>query len=277
MLPVRRAPTSTANTAFVKDARSEVAPSGEPPGTETNLAWVTRARKADKTFAAPGDVVLLGGANLADFRLRVAQSHIRDDLTPSYWSQVGVLDAGDRVLTAPLWPLLRPEVVPITNGIRSLPLSGFDDPTRWPNIAIVRFPGARRPPVACVDDLRKQRAMIDIPALVLHWLAFVWGAGSAPNPLVNGSGIPSAVMTEAAFGLAEVELTPGLAAASSCPEAIYQSAKWWHDFYELAAGGRRRKANRPIGQYLIRATTPGYGEPERPDLDPDAPEPKAGA
>ncbi len=277
MLPVRRAPTSTANTAFVKDTRSEVAPSVAPPGTETNLAWVARTRAADKTFAAPGDVVLLGGANLADFRLRVAQSHIRDDLTPSYWSQVGVLDAGDRVLTAPLWPLLRPEIVPITNGIRSLPLSGFDDPTRWPNIAIVRFPGARRPPVACVGDLRKQRTMIDIPALVLHWLAFVWGAGSAPNPLVNGSGIPSAVMTEAAFGLAEVELTPGLAAASSCPEAIYQSAKWWHDFYELAAGGRRRKANRPIGQYLIRATTPGYGEPERPDLDPDAPEPKAGA
>jgi hypothetical protein len=277
MLPVRRAPTSTSNAAFVKERLPAAPPTVAGPEAETNLAWLARARTSDKRFGSPGDVVLLGGASLADFRLRVAQSHIRDDLTPSYWSLVGVLDAGDQVLTAPLWPLLAPEIVPITNGIRSLPLGDFDDPAEWPNIAIVRFPSARKPPVECVDELRKQRSMIDIPALVLHWLAFVWGAGSAPNPLVGGSGIPSAVMTEAAFGLAEVELTPGLAAASSCPEAIYQSAKWWHDFYELAAGGRRRRTNRPIGQYVIRATTPGYGEPQRPPLNPDAPAAKARA
>ena len=274
MLPVRRAPTDSWNDQFVKETLPEAV---APPAVETNLAWLARLRTADKTFAKPGDVVLLGGSSLSDFRLRVAQSHMRDDLTPSYWSLVGVLDDGDRLLTAPLWPLLTPDVVPITNGITSLALSEFDDPVLWPNIAIVRFPGARLPPVTCVDDLRKQRSMIDIPALVLHWLAFVWGAGSAPNPLVNGSGIPSAVMTEAAFALAEVELTPGLAAASSCPEAIYQSAKWWHSFYEQAAGGRRRKVNRPIGQYVTRETMPTYHEPKRPDLRPSATAPKAGA
>ena len=245
MLPVRRAPTSTPNAEFVKDRLPEEPAKVAGPEAETNLAWLARARSEDKTFGAPGDVVLLGGASLADFRLRVAQSHLRDDLTPSYWSLVGVLDAGDQLLTAPLWPLLTPEIVPITNGIRSLPLGDFDDPATWPNIAIVRFPGARKPPVECVDELRKQRTMIDIPALVLHWLAYVWGAGSAANPLTGGSGIPSAVMTEAAFGLAEVELTPGLAAASSCPEAIYQSAKWWHDFYELPRAGG---AGRPTGR-----------------------------
>lgn len=30
------------------------------------------------------------------------------------------------------------------------------------------------------------------------------------------------------------ELTPGLSSASSCPEAIRQSAKWWTPFFEDA-------------------------------------------
>ena len=85
---------------------------------------------------------------------------------------------------------------------------------------------------------------------MLSWLAFVWGAGNGPNPLVNGSGLPSAVLVEIAFGIAEVELTPGLASASSCPEAIYQAAKWWHHFYADAAGATddpgARLADRPL-------------------------------
>jgi hypothetical protein len=275
MLPIRRANADTPNDAFVKQAWDETPEAAAAPAVETNLAWLASQRSETTDFATPGDVVLLGGASLADFRVRVAQSHVRDDLTPSYWSLVGVLDEVDRVLTAPLWPVASPEIVPITNGIAALPIAEFDDPALWPNIAVVRFPGARRHPVVCVDDLRKQRPLIDLPALVLHWLAFVWGAGASPNPLVNGSGIPSAVMTETAFGIAEVELTPGLAASSSCPEAIYQSAKWWHDFYERAAGGRRRPSQRPIGHYLVRQTAATYREPERPPLNPDAPTPPA--
>lgn len=275
MLPIRRANADTPNETFVKQQWSEAPEALAAPAVETNLAWLATRRAEAKDFGRPGDVVLLGGASLADFRIRVAQSHVRDDLTPSYWSLVGVLDEGDRLLTVPLWPVAAPDIVPITNGIVALPLRDFDDPAFWPNIAIVRFPGVRRPAVTCVDDLRKQRPLIDLPALVLHWLAFVWGAGASPNPLVNGSGIPSAVMTETAFGIAEVELTPGLAAASSCPEAIYQSAKWWYDFYQRAAGGRKRPSSRPIGQYLVRQTSATYVEPTQPPLNPDAPTPPA--
>ena len=81
-------------------------------------------------LTSPGDVVLLGGSSLADFRVRVAQSHVRDDLTPSYWSLVGVLDGSRGLLTAPLWPLSPPDVVPSTNGIVRLPLSDFDSARR---------------------------------------------------------------------------------------------------------------------------------------------------
>jgi len=37
-----------------------------------------------------GIVVLLGGADLLHFRLRVAQSHVRADLLPSYWSHAAL-------------------------------------------------------------------------------------------------------------------------------------------------------------------------------------------
>ena len=94
--------------------------------------------------------------------------------------------------------------------------------------------------------------MIDIPTLLLPWLGFVWGAGSTANPLLDGFGVPSAVLVETAFGMAEVEITPGLATASSCPEAIYQAAKWWTGYYTETAGPqttatrrRRRKVDEP--------------------------------
>ena len=64
-------------------------------------------------------VVLLGGASLVDFRLRVAQSGLRGDLTPSYWSLCGLLiDEGASFLSV---PLTIPDVasIPGTNAIRT--------------------------------------------------------------------------------------------------------------------------------------------------------------
>jgi hypothetical protein len=62
--------------------------------------------------------------------------------------------------------------------------------------------------------------------------------------------------------MAEVELTPGLATASSCPEAIYQAAKWWHRYYEQSAGAEEDDASHhPVGRYLLRQTEATYVEP----------------
>ena len=64
---------------------------------EGNVAWLTRACRPVKGLGSDGDVILLGGKSVADFRVRVAQSHMRDDLTPSYWSLVGIRE-GDNLL-----------------------------------------------------------------------------------------------------------------------------------------------------------------------------------
>jgi hypothetical protein len=78
MLPVRQSPDAKPNWSFQKDETNT-------SQVETNYAWIERERAEDPAFCRPGDVVLLGGSSLADFRIRVAQSHMRHDLTPSYW------------------------------------------------------------------------------------------------------------------------------------------------------------------------------------------------
>jgi hypothetical protein len=262
MLPVRRSPDTDSNEAFVED-NDPSAETRPPAPAQTNWEWIEESRSKKRTFCGAGDVVLLGGKGLADFRVRVAQSHARDDLTPSYWSLVGVVDVDrESMLTAPLSPLRSPELVPITNGIQILSLRDFNDPNRWPNIGIVRFPGVQGQPVEWIKQVAGRRPLVDIPSLVLAWLGFAWGASSTGNPLLDGLGVPSAVLVETAFGMAEVELTPGLAAASSCPEAIYQAAKWWTGYYQKKTGTGRGNARRPVGRYLVRERAASYIEPE---------------
>ena len=265
MLPTRRSATSKYNWDFRRV---------EPPDpTMSNVEFLRRARKADfpkrgddwLPAGTDGDVVVLGGSALADFRLRVAQSHLRHDLTPSHWSLVGILD-GRELLTAPLAPLDPPSLVPSTNGIKRLPLRDFESPRLWPNIGVIHFPavsreGGRTDVIANAKDLQEQRAVVDLPGLVLSWLAFVWGSGGASNPLLGGVGMPSAAFVETVFGMADVELTPGLASASSCPEAIYQAAKWWRDFYTEVSTSVEGEHGFPYGFFMVREPNATFIEP----------------
>jgi hypothetical protein len=102
--------------------------------------------------------------------------------------------------------------------------------------------------------------------MLLPWLGFVWGAGTRQNPLLAGTGLPAAVFAQTAFSLSGIELTPGLASTSTCPEAIWQSALWWHDYYERTADippqdkasagsaskGQSPRSIVPAGKYLVR-------------------------
>jgi hypothetical protein len=254
MIPMRQSAATTQNTLLVDDLSAEVAttkraaPKGRARG---NVAWLRRARR-DHGIGEPGDVVLLGGASIVDFRVRIAQSHARHDLTPSYWSMVGVLAETGKMLSVPLGSGVDPSLVPATNAIASVALSDFDDTARYPNIAILRFPGAAGPVLDAVDRLRTQRSIADLPALVV------------------GLGLPSAVLVETVYGLVDVELTPGLASASSCPEAIWQSVKWWQDFYAQAVAGEAAdseptRETSPWGRYRIRQREASYLVPKPPD------------
>jgi hypothetical protein len=193
-----------------------------------NAAWLAKR-------ARTGAVVFLGGAALADFRVRVAQSSLRRDLLPSFWSIVGLMTSAKEFLTVPLATGDDASVIPASNAIRRLPFSGFDDTRIFPNVGIVQFADPGDALIANVEKLMGQRSAADFPSMLLPWLGFVWSAGGRTNPLLGGTGLPSAALVEAAHGMAGVELTPGLASGSSCPEAIWQSALWWHDYYRQTA------------------------------------------
>lgn len=224
-----------------------------------NAAWVAaRAR--------PGSVILAGGATLEHFRLRVAQSHLRRDLLPSFWSVAGVLTAGKAFFSVPLG-VDRVSAVPSSNAVRRVTLQQIDDTGRFPNVAVLRFAEPADGIVRNVQRLMQQRSALDLPTMILPWLGFVWSAGTRRNPLVEGIGLPAAALVQTAFGMAGIELTPGLASGSSCPEAIWQSAVWWHEYYEQTtdvAGARvatdagARDLDRgprpivPSGEYVIR-------------------------
>lgn len=223
---------------------------------ETNSAWLTRVGAQD-------GVLLLGGAAISHFRIRVAQSHARADLKPSCWSLAGLLMGNQKFLSVPLELCGEASEIAQRNGVQTCSMADYDDPAQFPNIAVIRFTSDSKmildlATLVCGDPATKkpaQRGIIDLPTLMLSWLSFIWIAGKAANPLAEGLGLPSAVFIETVYGIAGIELTPGLASATSCPEAIWQAAKYWHEFYEKAAETTLEKnaaQQIPTGNYVIR-------------------------
>jgi hypothetical protein len=223
---------------------------------ETNSAWLKRVKATD-------GVLLLGGAAISHFRIRVAQSHARHDLTPSSWSLAGILLDATKFLSVPLDLSGDSSEIALGNGVQVCNMADYDDPERFPNIAVLRFTRdaskilTHSKLISGDRETKKpaQRNIIDLPTLMLPWLSYIWICGKASNPLADGLGLPSAAFVETVYGIAGIELTPGLASATSCPEAIWQAAKYWHDFYkEAAKTGNRRDAKQqiPTGQYAVR-------------------------
>lgn len=222
---------------------------------QTNRQWL-------KEQGVRQGIVLLGGCSVAHFRLRVAQSNLRRDLTPSCWSFAGILVDGETILSVPLDLTADASEVALMNGVQTCDIRDYDNPERLPNIAVVSFGTNFEEVLEAAKLVSKQRSIIDLPALVLQWLGYLWSTGAVGNPLQAGYGIPSAVFVETVYGMTGVELTPGLSSSASCPEAIWQAAKWWHQFYEgeaadqQAAEGARAEGGDapsvPKGFYLLR-------------------------
>src|SRR5690242_4529727 len=125
MTTIRRSPATAPNPLLVEQ---------RPRAGQTNTAWL-------KAQTAPEGIMYVGGSSVSHFRLRVAQSHLRPDtLTPSLWSQVGILYDDESCLSVPL--SLPGEVSDLTavNGVQRCLLSDYDDPELFPNIGVVRFP-----------------------------------------------------------------------------------------------------------------------------------------
>ena len=71
---------------------------------EGNHAWLARLGAPGGVKLDENGIILLGGSSVASFRIRVAQSSMRHDLVPSYWSHCGILLGDGQFATVPLSP-----------------------------------------------------------------------------------------------------------------------------------------------------------------------------
>src|SRR3569832_730633 len=221
-------------------------------GRENILAWGERA-VADMQTGDPASwtyIVLLGGDDTTQVRLRLAQAHLRSDMLPSYWSHSMLVRlAGDSLEGAQAVhvPLNQPgpPVYPRrTNGVVESPIKEFANATRYPNIAVIALPVPQADVLEKIDRFKQSRGTLDGLEFVLRWLAFCWAAARPANPLLEGYGMPSSCMLEIACAAARFDLTPGLEARVACPEAIWASALHWQDFYR-----ERHEGRVPMGRY----------------------------
>jgi hypothetical protein len=224
MIEIMQSTAKEENPQFVESKRKP---------DEDNVAWVKR--HCPKTTQAV--LLLFGGVDQVSFRVRVAQSHARHNLTPSHWSDVVLVKNPDGITTrtqtfeASLQPTGGFGFPTSSNGIQSGTLAAYRDAKQFPNVAILQVPVAGAKVKEAIEQFQVMRHVVNGVDLLVAWLAHVWGVTSADNPLLREIGVPSAVLMEYATGAVGFDLTPGLASRSSCPEAIWQAAKWWHRFY----------------------------------------------
>lgn len=238
---LRRSDVASGNPQLT-ETPSDAAPQGEV----ANFAWLGSTGYRD-------GVVLLGGTSIVDFRMRVAQSELRQDLLPSFWSTCGLLIDGDVLMTARVDAISNSSARVERNGLEAVKLdakSRYGDSNFYPNIAVLQFTEAHAAIREHVARIGQERNIVDLLAQIVAWLGYCWAVGDRGNPLMQGHGIPSATLLERAHGLAGIDLSPGLPSASSCPEAIWQAARWWYEAYDRAEPSS--KSFTPRGAYLIR-------------------------
>jgi len=229
---------------LLKETPADAAPQGEA----ANITWLSSTGYRD-------GVLLLGGTSIVDFRMRVAQAELRQDLLPSFWSTCGMLIDGDVLMTARVDAITNSSARVERNGLEAVKLtaqSRYGDSMFYPNVAILQFTDDHAAIREHVARLGQERNIVDLLAQIVAWLGYCWAVGDRGNPLMQGHGIPSATLLERAHGLASIDLSPGLPSASSCPEAIWQAARWWYKAYDPVDSSAKSAAFTPRGAYLVR-------------------------
>lgn len=221
---------------------------------ERNAAWVNRAL-ADFKLSELSEwsfVLLTGSTDVASFRLRVAQSHFRSDMLPSYWSDCVLLQTKKNSLHSFYHiPLLQPanaSFAPLRNGVVQSTLSKLPDADSMPNLALLAIPVAEQQTISALQQFQHNRAAVDALALLLPWLGFCWGTGHSSNPLLQQLPLPSAQMIQLLFSSAGFDLTPGVNTDLAAPEAFWSGIKHWQHFYSQT---QQHGASLPKARYVL--------------------------
>ncbi len=203
---------------------------------DSNVQWLKRAFESLvlEDVNSWSFIVLAGGKDIASFRIRVAQSHLRGDMLPSFWSDCALLKvAKGSFSTAKFYnlPLFQPafdSYAPARNGLVELPVNKLPD---YPNLALLAIPVEQKKVLSSLNEYKMARVSYNAVENILPWLSYVWGAGNASNPLMQQIGFPSAMMLNQLYGANGFDLAPGVNASLSTPETFWSGVKHWQDFY----------------------------------------------
>ena len=191
-----------------------------------------------------GAILLVGGNDWRSMALRRAQSALRFDRRPSYWSHAAlVLDWNERDPSAS-WGVevsLEPEPpsthVPEHNGVTTFRLARYLDRTRWVNLCVAAL---------VVDDAQRATAILRgmrEAALEPHrrgvrfplwdwlaaWTRYSYASETSVSPLHENVPMPSAALVELALDAAEIAAAPGATDLDTSPETLWCTVRHWHD------------------------------------------------
>lgn len=206
---------------------------------EPNPEWLKRAYDSFtlENISGWSFIVLAGGKDVASFRIRLAQSRLRGDMLPSYWSDCALFKIQDGDFASAVLfniPLFQPATAPYAparNGLIELPFNKLPSQKNYPNLALLAIPVSQEQVLQSLAEYQRARVSYDAVENILPWLAFVWGTGNATNPLMQQIGFPSAVMLNQIFGANGFDLAPGVNANLSAPETFWSGVKHWQDYY----------------------------------------------
>ena len=203
-----------------------------------------RQFKFDQFLSDPSTTVyigLVGGNDPASMAVRRAQSFLRFDRRPSYFSHIFLFDgaSGD---------ILESRVVdadpktPEDGGIVTDKVSRYRNFKTFPNVALIAFHfqnvGGELSPqqrVARVLELAKNakaiRERYDLWQMIARWQPYIFEPERNPNPLVGGAPHPGAAFVRWALSAAGVEGAPGALDEFDAPEHFWAAANYWYKQY----------------------------------------------
>ncbi len=202
-------------------------------------------------------VGLIGSRDLPGHTLRMAQSILRWDLRPSYWSHVFVVAepvnsrtslSKLKILEIPLFSRNGQFPKPENNGVNEGTLGQYEDKVVDANVGLVAITMSDQEVQKLFTRAQAwnaDRVRYNFWDMLGSWQSYLWSQGMKTNPLREGVPIAASAYIEFIFERLGMGVTPGASSRNSAPEHLWNAARWWHKAF--------KEDNRKIaGMYVAR-------------------------
>lgn len=208
----------------------------------------------------PKDTVyvgMVGGNDPASMAVRHAQSFLRFDRRPAYFSHLFFFTGkGDEILECRL--VDADPGKPENGGLFKSRASRYADLRAFPNVAVISLtfeavqggtdPTRRvRNVLDAARDWKGVRGRYDLWAMIAGWQPYLFDPARTPNPLAAQYPHPGAAYLRWALSTAGVESSPGAMDEFDAPEHFWAAANYWYKQYAEKSVGVRLELVRRIG------------------------------